>query len=183
MCIRDSDRATGHLEPLAPEFPPYLAGAVDGLILLVDADDLGCELLVAELPGRRGAGLRGIVGGRGDRQHRADRLDPELRRTHLPSVSAVMPNFVATEPIAAPWESYAPLGSRTIRPARSLTSRGYLFCVFMTPSSQRLESPAKAGRFKVAVVAAARSTRPTFSNVSSSMRDCTLMTNVSPARA
>ena len=45
------DRATGHLEPLSPEFPPYFAGAVDGLILLVDADDLGCELLVAELPG------------------------------------------------------------------------------------------------------------------------------------
>src|SRR5680860_1146632 len=45
------DRATGHLESLSPEFPPYLAGAVDGLILLVDADDLGCELLVAELPG------------------------------------------------------------------------------------------------------------------------------------
>ena len=45
------DRATGYLEPLSPEFPPYLAGAVDGLILLVDADDLGCELLVAELPG------------------------------------------------------------------------------------------------------------------------------------
>src|SRR5680860_116792 len=95
----------------------------------------------------RGAGLRGIVGGRGDRQHRADRLDPELWRTHLRSISAVMPNFVATEPIAAPWESYSPLCSRTIRTARSLTSRGYLFCVFMTPSSQRLESPAKAGRF------------------------------------
>jgi len=35
----------------------------------------------------------------------------------------------------------------TARTARSLTSRGYLFCVFMTPSSQRLESPANPGRF------------------------------------
>ncbi|MHB1345581.1 MAG: N-6 DNA methylase, partial [Thermoleophilia bacterium] len=42
----------------------------------------------------------------------------------------------------------SPSCSRTIRTARSLTSRGYLFCVFMTPSSQRLESPGKAGRFK-----------------------------------
>src|SRR5680860_1541086 len=36
--------------------------------------------------------------------------------------------------------------------ARSLTSRGYLFCVFMTPSSQRLESPAKAGRFSTCLL-------------------------------
>src|SRR5665811_2099522 len=93
-----------------------------------------------------------MVGGKGDRQYRADRLDPELRRTHLRSVSAVMPNFVATGPITALWESYSPLCSRTIRTARSLTSRGYLFCVFMTPSSQRLESPAKAGRFMSSIV-------------------------------
>ena len=69
-------------------------------------------------------------------------------RTHVRSVSGVMPNFEATELIAAHWESYSPSCSRTMRTARSLTSRGYLFCVFMTPSSQRLEPPAKAGRFR-----------------------------------
>src|SRR5680860_143772 len=55
----------------------------------------------------------------------------------------------ATELIAAHWESYSPSCSRTMRTARSLTSRGYLFDVLMTPSSQEMESPAKAGRFRL----------------------------------
>jgi len=55
----------------------------------------------------------------------------------------------ATELIAAHWESYSPSCSRTMRTARSLTSRGYLFDVLMTPSSQEMESPAKAGRFSL----------------------------------
>src|SRR5680860_632729 len=94
------------------------------------------------------------------------------RRTHLRSVSAVMPNFAATELIAAHWESYSPSCSSTMRTARSFTSRGYLLCVFMTPSSQRLESPAKAGRFSCRQAVAERAI-PSAQRCASCRKYCT----------
>ncbi|MCL4310535.1 MAG: hypothetical protein M0Z32_07830, partial [Actinomycetota bacterium] len=39
------------------------------------------------------------------------------------------------------------LWSSTIRTARSFSSLGYRFRVFMTPSSQKMEPPGKSGRF------------------------------------
>jgi hypothetical protein len=52
-----------------------------------------------------------------------DRRPPLIsaQRTHLRSVWEVMPNFDATELIAAHWESYSPSCSGTIRTARSWT--------------------------------------------------------------
>ena len=55
---------------------PDLAGAVDLEVLGMDAAQLGLERLVADLPCRRRPGDRRVVGGRGDLQHLADRLDP-----------------------------------------------------------------------------------------------------------
>ncbi|MCL4310615.1 MAG: hypothetical protein M1340_06505, partial [Actinobacteria bacterium] len=43
---------------------------------------------------------------------------------------------------------YSSLWSSTIRTARSFSSLGYRFRVFMTPSSQKMEPPGKSGRFK-----------------------------------
>src|SRR4030095_9569728 len=68
-------------------------------------------------------------------------------RTQWRSVSFVQPIFSAIEPIAAHCESYSGSSSRTSRTARSWTSGEYLFVVFMTPSSQEMESPGIPGRF------------------------------------
>jgi hypothetical protein len=68
--------AAGHGDPFAVQLPPHLTGAVDAQVLSVDPGDLGLELPVAQRSSRGGSAF-GVVGGRGDRQHLADRLDPE----------------------------------------------------------------------------------------------------------
>jgi len=68
-------RAAGHRVSLAVQLPPDLAGAIDAEVLGVDPADLGLQLLIAALTGREWpAGV--VIGGGGDRQHPADRLDP-----------------------------------------------------------------------------------------------------------
>jgi hypothetical protein len=69
-------RAAGHRDPLAVQLPPHLAGTIDAEVLGVDPGDLGLEFAVAQRSRRRGSACRLVVGGRGDRQHPADRLDP-----------------------------------------------------------------------------------------------------------
>jgi hypothetical protein len=75
------DSAAGNVETLAAQLVPDLAHAVDAPVLLEDSPDLGAQRLIPvrtiRPPGRIGP-LRQmiIVGGWGDRQHIADRLDP-----------------------------------------------------------------------------------------------------------
>lgn len=75
--------------PVALQLSPHLAGAVDGVVRLVDAGDLGFQSFVAKLPGRRGPAEVSVVGGRGDGQDGTHRLDPEIllvlgdKRGHL----------------------------------------------------------------------------------------------------
>src|SRR5581483_10719587 len=65
-----------HSDVLSVELPPDLARPVDVEVLLADAKDLELQLLVSELAGRcRPAPCR-VVGGWGELQHPADRLDP-----------------------------------------------------------------------------------------------------------
>ena len=64
-------------DPLAVEGPPDLAGAVDVAVVGEDAGDLGLELLVAQGAPAGRADLGGVVGGWGDRERLADRLDPK----------------------------------------------------------------------------------------------------------
>src|SRR5512143_1530456 len=68
-------------------------------------------------------------------------------RTHFRSVSAVHPILAAMETSAAHCDSYSAWCSNTSRTARSRTSGEYLVDVFITPSSQGLESPGIPGRF------------------------------------
>ena len=77
------DGAAGDPDALSVQLAPDLAGAVDREVGGEHASDLGLQLLVAAstLRGRSGPGL--VVGGGGDRQQRADRLDPELRLVFL----------------------------------------------------------------------------------------------------
>jgi len=93
------------------------------------------------------------------------------RRTHLRSVSAVIPSLLEIEQIAAHCEEYSRSCSKTRRTARSLTSLGYLVCLSMAPSSQGLEPPTKPGRFKVRAVSPSEPTvdiRSAFVQVGSS---------------
>ena len=69
------------------------------------------------------------------------------RRIHLRSVSAVMPHLAAIDVIAAHSGVYSSRCSSTSRTVRSRTSRGYLFDLVITPSSQGLESLTFPGRF------------------------------------
>jgi hypothetical protein len=57
---------------------PHLVDAVDVEVLLVDPDDLRCELGVTEGTVRQGTPDGCVVGGGGELQDPADRLDPEL---------------------------------------------------------------------------------------------------------
>jgi hypothetical protein len=59
----------------------------------------------------------------------------------------VQPIFSAIERIAAHCDVWLGAASSTNRTARSRTSGEYLLALLMTPSSQRLESPANPGRF------------------------------------
>ena len=68
-------------------------------------------------------------------------------RTHLRNVSPVHPTLLAIETIAAHCVLCSPWCSNTIRTARSRNSGEYFDTVFMTPSSQELESPGIPGRF------------------------------------
>jgi hypothetical protein len=74
-------RAAGNRRALAAELPPDLPHAIDPEVGLVHATDLGAKEGVPSTPRRRPpqiAALRdvGVVGGRGDPQNPADRLDP-----------------------------------------------------------------------------------------------------------
>ena len=57
------------------------AAPVHRVVLLPDRLDLGAEFGVADLAGARRAALGGPVGGGGDLQHRADRLDSPSQPT------------------------------------------------------------------------------------------------------
>jgi hypothetical protein len=59
------------------QLPPELAGAVDPEVVVVDPADLDLQLGVADRTIRRWTLAVLVVGGRGDRQQLADRLDPE----------------------------------------------------------------------------------------------------------
>src|SRR5271166_111865 len=210
------DRTAGNLVALAAKLPPDFARTVDTEILLVHATNLRYQCPVALQPRWQArrlclARLVLVILRWGDRQLRADRLNPvngtmgiderhhhfgrrsssawakkadALRRisfarfsprfsrssslsrsrsvlvtpacrpwsrsawrTHRRSVSAVQPILPAIEPIAAHCESCSPWCSKTSRTARSRTSGEYLVDVFMTPSSQIMESPGIPGRF------------------------------------
>lgn len=74
-------RAPSDLDPLPVQLPPNLAGAVDLEVRPEDTGDLRLEACISQRPRSPTArvgplGLAGVVGGRGDRQHPADRLDP-----------------------------------------------------------------------------------------------------------
>jgi hypothetical protein len=59
------------------QLPPHLPGAIDPEVVVVDPADLDLQLLIATPAGRRRPAAGVVVGGRGDRQDHADRLDPE----------------------------------------------------------------------------------------------------------
>ena len=74
-------RAAGHIAALALELPPDFADAVDPEVLLEDAGDLGLQAQVPLRPAGKllrigPLGHMAVIGGRGDRQNLADRLDP-----------------------------------------------------------------------------------------------------------
>jgi hypothetical protein len=69
--------AAGHGDPFAVQLPPHLAGAVDAKVLGVDPADLDLQLGVTDGSSRPRTLDVLVVGGRGDRQHLTDRLDPK----------------------------------------------------------------------------------------------------------
>src|SRR5205814_900849 len=71
-------RAAGDLDALSLQLGPYLVGTIDAVVLLPDPLDLALEPLVAQLAGRWWTRDRRAIGRRGELQHPADRLDPEL---------------------------------------------------------------------------------------------------------
>jgi hypothetical protein len=66
----------------------------------------------------------------------------------LRSVYAVQPILAAIDVIVAHSDECSDCCSSTSRTARSRTSGEYLLFLFMTPSSQEMESPEMPGRFK-----------------------------------
>jgi len=70
-------RAAGDWAALAVQLPPHLAGAIDPEVVVIDPADLSLQPGVADRTSRRWSLLAGVVGGRGDRQQPADRLDPK----------------------------------------------------------------------------------------------------------
>lgn len=77
------DRASGNFEPFASHLPPHLANTIDAEILGEDPHDLRLQRLVSSRtdgqPRRVAAfGIVVMIGGWGDRQNPADRLDSIL---------------------------------------------------------------------------------------------------------
>src|SRR6266511_2264983 len=72
------DPVAAHPGALAGQLPPELLGAIHLEVLIPDPADLDLELGVTDRAGRRRPLLVGVVGGRCDLQHLADRLDTEL---------------------------------------------------------------------------------------------------------
>ena len=72
-----SHLVTADLDALAAQLAPDLAHAVDREVRRVDAGDLDLQLLVTDRPAGRWPGAGRVVGGWGDLQDLADRLDPE----------------------------------------------------------------------------------------------------------
>jgi len=73
--------AASDVEAFPPQLPPDLAHAVDAEVLLEHASHFDLQGFIALGPGRQPGriaplGDMAVVGGRGDRQHLADRLDP-----------------------------------------------------------------------------------------------------------
>src|SRR5207244_3432498 len=69
-------RAASHGHALAVELAPHLAGPVDAVVGLVHAGDVGLQLVVADATPAGPALLGRVVGGGGDLEDLADRLDP-----------------------------------------------------------------------------------------------------------
>ena len=76
-----------------------------------------------------------------------NRRNQGSRRTQFRNVSAVQPIFSYFDEIAAHCDPCSDSCANTSRTALSLTSGEYCPLFFMTPSSQRLESPANPARF------------------------------------
>ena len=79
---------TGHLVPADVVAGPVgrlgqLAPSVDRVVVLEELFELGPELGVADCPSRGRPNLGGVVGGRGDRELLADRLDSPSTPTGL----------------------------------------------------------------------------------------------------
>ena len=70
--------AASYLDAFAVQLAPELAGSVDVKVRAEHTSDLDLQLLVTKTPRRGRAGPGHVVGGGGDRQQLADRLDPEL---------------------------------------------------------------------------------------------------------
>jgi hypothetical protein len=89
-------RASGNLDTITPHLVPDFAGTIEAKAVLVDAFDDLLDLVVAPSTRRTSAGIGKasgmfVIGGRGDRQFAADRLDTQFlamrideRHHHLP---------------------------------------------------------------------------------------------------
>src|SRR2546429_442827 len=79
LAHQPGDAVTANPDVLPVQLPPDLLHAVDAEVLGVHAPDLDLQLLVAEPAGRGRPAPGGVVGGRGDLPHPADRLPPPTR--------------------------------------------------------------------------------------------------------
>ena len=70
------DLVTTDVEPCAAGRLGQFASAIDGVVLLPQGLERRCQFGVTQGPGRRRPALGVVVGGGGDLQHSADRLDP-----------------------------------------------------------------------------------------------------------
>src|SRR5690606_9504729 len=75
------DRAAGHIETLSAKLVPDLANAIDPPVLLEYTPDLGAYRLIPARTDRPPGGISPpgqviVIGGGGNRQNAADRLDP-----------------------------------------------------------------------------------------------------------
>ena len=80
--------AAGDIDAFSRQLSPDLANAIDTPVLLEHAPDLGSQCFVTPRPIRQPSrigplGQVIVVGGRGNRQDVADRLDPMLPAMHV----------------------------------------------------------------------------------------------------